>query len=463
MNIAILTCYRKDDPNGVALVSFESAEVFAKKGNNVTIVSPGDTTDIQLVQPNLWHYTIKSESRSQINFPKMTSEIVLGLIDYLKKFKTEIIHIHCPVELSIIIQAWAISQKIPFLVTAHSLPTQMGLWLKTDSIAEVLKPVLDSTIKSYLQTVYQNCSAVIAPNKTTALDVEDLGFTGDVYVIPNALKDEMFGTIAPTINPLNSTKTLIYTGSINARKNQSYLLNVMKYLPDNYKLYLIGGTPDLKYLKKLRRKIDKENISNVEITGSYTINKIAKMLEKTVVFVSGSTAEVQSRVILEALSSGTPVVGLENATTEEFIDDEVGFLLPVDTSPEVFAQKIRQIAELPQDKYLEMCNICKERVKHFDWDNISKIMLETYKKEIKSASQKYEKKRNLEKLMNLIPEGELRTTINKLITKTKPKEDRSTIWRIPLLSFLLAIGTFIVFKILYFVMKGFRKISNEKK
>jgi len=53
--------------------------------------------------------------------------------------------------------------------------------------------------------------------------------------------------------------------------------------------------------------------------GEIPYHQIPQILEKTHVLVSASKMEVQSLVIIEALTSGTPVVGLANETIDELI------------------------------------------------------------------------------------------------------------------------------------------------
>jgi hypothetical protein len=101
--------------------------------------------------------------------------------------------------------------------------------------------------------------------------------------------------------------------------------------------------------------------------GKVDHNEIPERLERAHVFVSASRLEVQSLAVLEALSSGTPVVSLSNETTDEFVDDSVGYNLPLSTPPERFAAKIVEICGLPRGEYERLCENARKRVAHLDW------------------------------------------------------------------------------------------------
>ncbi len=69
------------------------------------------------------------------------------------------------------------------------------------------------------------------------------------------------------------------------------------------------------------------------------------MLAQTHAFVSASKMEVQSLAIIEALASGSPVIGLGNETVDELVDETNGVRLPNDTSAEEFAAAIRSVCD----------------------------------------------------------------------------------------------------------------------
>jgi hypothetical protein len=88
--------------------------------------------------------------------------------------------------------------------------------------------------------------------------------------------------------------------------------------------------------------------------------------------------EVQSLVVIEALASGTPVVGLSNETIDELINEEVGVWLERDIDPVYFAKQIERICNLPAEEYQKMCQAARQRVAHLDWSNVVKSTADAY-------------------------------------------------------------------------------------
>jgi hypothetical protein len=101
-------------------------------------------------------------------------------------------------------------------------------------------------------------------------------------------------------------------------------------------------------------------------------------LERSHLFVSASKLEVQSLAIVEALASGTPVVGLSNETVDELVDDAVGCRLARDATPEEFARCVTEICSLPASKYEQLCRSARQRVEHHDWPHVQDLTVEAY-------------------------------------------------------------------------------------
>jgi hypothetical protein len=88
--------------------------------------------------------------------------------------------------------------------------------------------------------------------------------------------------------------------------------------------------------------------------------------------------EVQSLVIIEALASGTPVVGLSNETVDELVDESDGICLSKDASPDAFAAAIQSVCSLPPGEYTALCEQARERVKDLDWSNVMEKTVRQY-------------------------------------------------------------------------------------
>jgi len=146
---------------------------------------------------------------------------------------------------------------------------------------------------------------------------------------------------------------------------------------------LIGKPLNAEYQTKLERYIKKNNLTNVEFVGQITHKQIPDYLEKAHIFTSASKMEVQSLVVIEALASGTPVVGLSNETIDELVSADVGAWLAKDQKPTAFAKQVERICNLPPDQYQMVCKNARESVKHLDWSNVVESTVEAYHEVLK--------------------------------------------------------------------------------
>jgi len=143
------------------------------------------------------------------------------------------------------------------------------------------------------------------------------------------------------------------------------------------------------------------------------------MLEQSHVFVSASRMEVQSLVVIEALASGTPVVGLSNETVDELVDETNGARLSKDADPETFALAIQRICELPASEYKKRCERARERVKDLDWSNVMRRTVESYEMILAQQDEKSSRASTsdfLAKYVSQIPAGRLHDDILTITT-----------------------------------------------
>ena len=136
--------------------------------------------------------------------------------------------------------------------------------------------------------------------------------------------------------------TLVFVGELSKRKNQVFLVNAMKFLP-NHKLILVGDGKERKKLEGLAKKTNLE--SRVAITGyernvSYYINKAS-------VYVSASKIEGLPFNILEAMYLDKPIVASNIKGHSDLLDSSL--LFTADNTSE-FVEKISN-SSITERKY----------------------------------------------------------------------------------------------------------------
>lgn len=121
----------------------------------------------------------------------------------------------------------------------------------------------------------------------------------------------------------NDNKSIIFVGSLEARKNIKFLINVFIELQkiDTYSLTIVGDGPQEKELKNIA---DNKNIKNINFLGRLSYEEVIKELPKHQYYMHTSTKESFSYSLLEAKLSGLTTIaysGLE--VPSEFIDIKI--------------------------------------------------------------------------------------------------------------------------------------------
>lgn len=160
-----------------------------------------------------------------------------------------------------------------------------------------------------------------------------------------------YGISTELFNPSTQKKQkerleVIFIGSVEIRKGVHYLLEAFSRLdPDHYMLNLVGKVhPDF---QTMLAKYG--NLKNVKYLGAKSKQEVANILNLSDVMVMPSILEGLSLTILEAMSSGIPVISTYNAGGLGLIDDfEEGFLIDI-RKPEAIIEKLKWCKENKED------------------------------------------------------------------------------------------------------------------
>ena len=419
MNIAFTTLYRENSSGGEARVTFELAEAFARK-NKVLLIRSGSSNRIWRKNPNLTHLEIKSFGNNDLAFPYLSVKNINYIFNHLSAFSPQVIHAHAPDPLSLTAQIWASLHHIPFFCTTHEMPTKRGD-LGTKDISKTLAKIIDSKpLQKFFFNFFKNCDAMIAQNQAVKDDIRDFGYKGQIFIIPNGRNLTLYSQ-CKMVRLSDKRKRLIFIGWIASHKNQQFLIEMMKALPPDFELYLVGKPYGSQYQRDLLRLIQHHHLSNVKLVGQIPCEKVPDYLEKSHFFVSASKMEIQSLAVIEALASGTPVVGLSNETVDELVDDSVGKKLPAKASPQDLAQAVLKLSNLTQAEYEKLCRKARERVGKMDCTDVADQTEKAYRQIMRRKSKFNEKVARIEKSIDVFPDQPTRNFVLKYANRTLAK------------------------------------------
>ncbi|MGA2974461.1 MAG: glycosyltransferase [Spirochaetia bacterium] len=365
MRILVISLHEQQIGGGEGRLAFEFA-VEMSKHHQVVLMYPGTAPGSLPADARLQVYTIRSIDST---IPALRGGELRSIFHFLDEFRPDVIHSHTPWFLGAIIQEWAFVNGVPFYFTAHELPTKILGW----GLVRYWRSFLQSGLmrmltRTYIVSFCRHCTGVVALNKAAADDIRSIRYRGRLYIIPNGRTMALYDGKAPA-DIRSMEKILAFVGDVIPRKNQKYLVKMMSFLPPDYRLLLIGHDVDHHYRREIDSMMGPDIRQRVTFTGRLDHSRVPEHLAKTHLWVSASLREVQSLAVMEALASGTPVLGLSNETIDEMVDSRVGMRLMKDATPEQFAAAVRSLCETDGETYQGMCKSARERVQPYDWAN----------------------------------------------------------------------------------------------
>lgn len=398
MRIAYVCAYSEIASGGDSRVAWELARYMAGYTNNeIWMICPGRDFSIQkdAIEQRLHIQTVPSvDCIEGVSLFSPTFSNVATLYYVLDNLKPDIIHSHNFDPCSFAIQGWAISRNTNFVYTGHLLATSINEW-QDFNLGKALESIISISLVAYTRRFYKNCSRIICLNDFAKEDY--VKFTKEpskMVVIPNGHKFNYSKSKCKSLENSNEYN-LLFAGYINERKNQKFLIEMLKFLKTEKKVnLLLAGT----FMTKEYENVIKKGIRNlpknrsVKILGFVEHNELLEMFDKVHYVVSAALAEVQSLFIIESLAAGTPVIGLENTTILELVKNGYnGIILRKDTRPEDYANIVSEYLDNSDKEYKRMCKNSVDSVRFLDYENISNRYNNFYKELVKEGSLLEEK------------------------------------------------------------------------
>jgi glycosyltransferase involved in cell wall biosynthesis len=144
----------------------------------------------------------------------------------------------------------------------------------------------------------------------------------------------------------------------------------------NYKLVIIGKNYNDNYYRFIKKKIfDYKIINKVILTGSLNHNSVSDYMNESKLLVLSSTSEGFPKVIIESLSTETPVVSTNVGNVKSILKD-CGLIVNTN-NPKDIKDSIENLL-FNKTMYLNCKNNCKKIFKKYTWKKVVKILDDEY-------------------------------------------------------------------------------------
>lgn len=226
----------------------------------------------------------------------------------------DLIHLHIPWPIGLIIRQISKKLQKPYIVSEHwtgysESDGRYRGWL--------MKWITKKTIS--------DARFIITESDYVSRQMQKHGIRGNFVSVPNVVDTEIFSP-----EEASPKKRFIHISSLDdQQKNVSGLIRAFalaRTIEPELELTIIGAGNDIELLKKLAAEL---NLNNNEIcfTGLKTGHELANYLKKSTALILNSRYENQPVVILEALSSGIPVIATNVGSIPELIDQDKGIII----------------------------------------------------------------------------------------------------------------------------------------
>jgi L-malate glycosyltransferase len=205
----------------------------------------------------------------------------------------------------------------------------------------------------------------IAVSKTTANNLEILGISTGVKIIPNGVDLKKIQSVSPS----DSCSDIIFAGRLIREKHVDILILAFREILltcPALKLLIIGEGPEYDSIKN---QIIEHSLENqVQLTGfQENYDNIIALMKSSKICVLPSTREGFGITALEALASGLPVVTIDHPAnaTRDLITERNGFLCLL-SSEDLATSMFRAL-----HAHGEMREDCIKSAQAFDWDCVT--------------------------------------------------------------------------------------------
>lgn len=341
----------------------------------ISLVTFSDKEENIFQSQEIDHRIIKSRVTPSLTGKTVTD--IHQLTDYIKEFKPDIIHSHLfEAEM---VSRWQLIENVTYVTHCHDNMRQFknfSFWtlFKKEDITNYYEKLI-------LKSRYRKCNNhFIAISKDTETYFKrnlPRMLSDNIHILSNAINTKRFSNPDSRISKRFELLRLISVGSLVEKKNQIFLIEVVKILHEkNVKVYLdILG--DGQNRIRLENKILDYNLQDY-ICLKGNVQNVEDYLRCSAIYVHSALYEPFGLVLLEAMASGLPVVCLDGRGNRDIIEQgENGFIL-YDKSPDLFAQKIIDILT-NSELYNKMSVFAVEYAKMFDIKQYTDKLLKIYK------------------------------------------------------------------------------------
>jgi len=323
MKIALTTDSFVEGHGGVSTAVASLARALRQRGHQVIVYSAADPshrqTDLKVI--GLWalRYARFPGGRAPVDPVKLTRE--------LARFHPDMIHNHSMSVMGMQALVAARLLGIPILGTCH---VYLAGFLNYAPVSLDGLPMVEKAAWQYTVTFFNRFPHVTTPSEEMRQRLLFAGLHVPSAVVSNGVDTSLFHPCSLHSHSNPRALTVLHVGRLGYEKRADLVLRAFARLSHTFpqaRLVIVGDGPQASLLQSLAKDLGIAH--QVEFVGQVSHEQLPTLYRQADIFVTASTIETQGLVVLEAMASGLPIVGVDALALPELIRPGVnGFLVP---------------------------------------------------------------------------------------------------------------------------------------
>jgi glycosyltransferase involved in cell wall biosynthesis len=375
MRIALFTDTFVPEVNGVARTLKRFTDFLEKKQIEYKVFAP-ETPENDLFAAHIHRFT----SFRFFLYPECRIALpnIIQIKEELQKFKPHLIHVATPFNIGLCGLHFAKKLQIPIVGSYH---TDFDQYLRYYDLQ-----FLSKLLWRYMHWFHRPLQKIFVPSQTTLEQLKRRGFT-NLHIWPRGVDCSLFH---PHYNKqeirekyqIHEKYLFVYVGRIAAEKDVHLLPQIANQLPESVKndihWLIVGDGP-------LKEKLQQAAPNNMTFVGYLHGEELAKTYTAADLFVFPSATETFGNVVLEALASGTPVIGADSGGVKNIVEHGKFGYLCEPGNVESFVHAILQCLS-SNTKIKQMGLDGRAYALTQNWDSIFEELLSQYEEVIHNSS-----------------------------------------------------------------------------
>ena len=224
---------------------------------------------------------------------------------------------------------------------------------------------------------FKNAYAICPVSEQLLKGMKDQGLNANYHVVPNVVNTKLF----KPVSRINSTKfKFLHVSTLDDDiKNVSGIIQAFSKLQNEKATLKIIGEGDKSYIIDL---INKYKLNDkIELEGEKTYNEIAIEMQNANAFVLFSNIENLPLVLIEAMSTGMPIITTNVGGIPEIFNSFAGYMIKPKEEEELYLSMKNMIANYNQFDYKKISNYA---IQHFSNEKVAESFNVLYHKMTKN-------------------------------------------------------------------------------